>query len=97
MSIAGFPTSSDIYLEVDGARVAVVQSYAVKTTKTTRMADRSRHAASAAPPVVVRVVTPRITLTTPPRLSTGVTPPRMRTRRTPPAAWWSSPSPWPTG
>lgn len=33
MSIAGFPTSSDIYLEVDGARVAVVQSYRAKTTK----------------------------------------------------------------
>ena len=33
MSIAGFPTSSDIYLEADGVRVAVVQSYAVKTTK----------------------------------------------------------------
>ena len=34
MSIAGFPTSSDIYLEVDGTRVAVVQSYTAKTTKT---------------------------------------------------------------
>lgn len=33
MSIAGFPTSSDIYLEVDGTRVAVVQSYTAKTTK----------------------------------------------------------------
>lgn len=33
MSIAGFPTSSDIYLEVDGIRVAVVQSYTAKTTK----------------------------------------------------------------
>lgn len=33
MSIAGFPTSSDIYLEVDGVRVAVVQSYTAKTTK----------------------------------------------------------------
>ena len=34
MSIAGFPTSSDIYLEVDGTRVAVVQSYTAKATKT---------------------------------------------------------------
>ena len=34
MSIAGFPTSSDIYLEVDGTRVAVVQSYTAKTTRT---------------------------------------------------------------
>ena len=33
MSIAGFPTSSDIYLEVDGTRVAVVQSYTAKSTK----------------------------------------------------------------
>ena len=32
MSIAGFPTSSDIYLEADGVRVAVVQSYTAKTT-----------------------------------------------------------------
>ena len=33
MSIAGCPTSSDIYLEADGVRVAVVQSYTAKTTK----------------------------------------------------------------
>jgi hypothetical protein len=33
MSVPGFPTSSYIYLEVDGVRVAVVQSYAAKTTK----------------------------------------------------------------
>ena len=33
MSIPGFPTSSDIYLEVDGVRVAVVQSYTARTTK----------------------------------------------------------------
>ena len=31
--MTGFPTSSDIYLEVDGTRVAVVQSYSAKTTK----------------------------------------------------------------
>ena len=34
MSISGFPTSSDIYLEVDGTRIAVVQSYTAKATKT---------------------------------------------------------------
>ena len=34
MSITAFPTSSDIYLEVDGTRVAVVQSYSAKTTRT---------------------------------------------------------------
>ena len=39
MSIAGFPTSSDIYLEADGVRVAVVQSYAVKTTKSSTVVE----------------------------------------------------------
>ena len=34
MNIAGFPTSSDIYLELDGKKVAVVQSYACKATRT---------------------------------------------------------------
>lgn len=33
MSIAGFPTSSDIYLEINGRKVAVVQSYAAKASK----------------------------------------------------------------
>ena len=33
MTITGFPTSSDIYLEVDGTKVAVVQSYTSKATK----------------------------------------------------------------
>ena len=47
------------------------------TSSTTRIADRSRHAESDAPAVVVRVVTPRITLITPPELSTGVTPPKI--------------------
>ena len=36
MTISGFPTSSDIYLEVDGKKVAVVQSYSVKTTKSSQ-------------------------------------------------------------
>lgn len=39
MSIPGFPTSSDIYLEVDGVRVAVVQSYAAKTTKSSTVVE----------------------------------------------------------
>ncbi|MEG2454760.1 MAG: hypothetical protein RSC08_00795 [Oscillospiraceae bacterium] len=34
MNVKGFPTSSDIYLEVNGKKVAVVQSYAARTTKT---------------------------------------------------------------
>lgn len=33
MTITGFPTSSDIYLEVNGVKVAVVQSYTAKATK----------------------------------------------------------------
>ena len=34
MQVSGFPTSSDIYLEVDGTKVAVVQSYTTRATKT---------------------------------------------------------------
>ena len=36
MSIAGFPTSSDIYLEIDGKKVAVVQSYSAKSTRSSQ-------------------------------------------------------------
>lgn len=39
MSIAGFPTSSDIYLEVDGTKVAVVQSYSAKATKSSKAVE----------------------------------------------------------
>ena len=39
MSIAGFPTSSDIYLEVNGTKVAVVQSYNAKATKTSKAVE----------------------------------------------------------
>ena len=34
MEVKGFPTSSDIYLELDGKKVAVVQSYMAKAKKT---------------------------------------------------------------
>ena len=34
MEVKGFPTSSDIYLELDGKKVAVVQSYTAKASKT---------------------------------------------------------------
>ena len=34
MNMTGFPTSSDIYLELDGKKVAVAQSYACKATRT---------------------------------------------------------------
>lgn len=36
MSISGFPTSSDIYLEVNGKKAAVVQSYKATAKKTER-------------------------------------------------------------
>ena len=39
MKAAGFPTSSDIYLEVEGKKVAVVQSYTAKTTKTSSVVE----------------------------------------------------------
>ena len=34
MEVKGFPTSYDIYLELDGKKVAVVQSYTAKAKKT---------------------------------------------------------------
>ncbi|MCI9586654.1 MAG: hypothetical protein HFF60_01710 [Oscillospiraceae bacterium] len=37
--VTGFPTSSDIYLELEGKKVAVVQSYSVKTTKTSQVIE----------------------------------------------------------
>ncbi len=33
MNTVGFPTSCDIYLEVDGKKVAVVQSYSARSTR----------------------------------------------------------------
>ena len=36
MSMTGFPTSSDIYLEADGKKVAVVQSYKATAKKSER-------------------------------------------------------------
>ena len=39
MEINGFPTSADIYLEVDGKRVAVVQSYSARAVKTSRAVE----------------------------------------------------------
>ena len=39
MEVTGFPTSSDIYLEVDGTKVAVVQSYAAKCTRTSQSVE----------------------------------------------------------
>ena len=42
MKVAGFPTSSDIYLEVDGKKVAVVQSYTAKSSRTSPTYPRHR-------------------------------------------------------
>lgn len=39
MTVSGFPTSSDIYLEVEGKKVAVVQSYQAQTTKTSQAVE----------------------------------------------------------
>lgn len=36
MEVKGFPTSADIYLELNGKKVAVVQSYTAKASKTSQ-------------------------------------------------------------
>ena len=39
MEMNGFPTSSDIYLELDGKKIAVVQSYTARAGKTSRSVE----------------------------------------------------------
>ena len=39
MEINGFPTSADIYLELDGKKVAVVQSYSAKVTRSSQTVE----------------------------------------------------------
>ena len=39
MTVTGFPTSSDIYLEVDGKKVAVVQSYTARSSRTSQTVE----------------------------------------------------------
>lgn len=39
MKMTGFPTSCDIYLELEGKKVAVVQSYTAKATKTSQIVE----------------------------------------------------------
>ena len=39
MKATGVPTSNDIYIEVDGKKVAVVQSYSAKTTRTSSVVE----------------------------------------------------------
>ena len=36
MEVKGFPTSSDIYLDLEGKKVAVVQSYTAKASKSSK-------------------------------------------------------------
>jgi len=39
MSVIGFPTSSDIYLEANGKKIAVVQSYKATATRSERYVE----------------------------------------------------------
>ena len=39
MQTIGFPTSADIYLELDGKKVAVVQSYTARATKSSQSVE----------------------------------------------------------
>ena len=39
MEMTGFPTSRDIYLEMDGKKVAVVQSYTARATKSSQVVE----------------------------------------------------------
>ncbi len=39
MEITGFPTSCDIYLELNGKKIAVVQSYAAKATRQSQVVE----------------------------------------------------------
>ena len=39
METRGFPTSADIYLELDGRKVAVVQGYTAKASKSSRFVE----------------------------------------------------------
>lgn len=39
MEAKGFPTSADIYLELDGKKVAVVQSYTAKASKSSQSVE----------------------------------------------------------
>ena len=39
MEVTGFPTSADIYLELNGKKVAVVQSYIAKATKSSQSVE----------------------------------------------------------
>ena len=39
MEMKGFPTSADIYLELDGKKVAVVQGYTAKASKSSKKVE----------------------------------------------------------
>lgn len=58
MAIKGIPTSSDIYLELDGRKIAVVQSYRL----TARKSERSIEAFGESQPVAAIVGQPVYTI-----------------------------------
>lgn len=58
MGISGFPTSSDIYLEADGKKIAIVQSYNVLAKRT----ERTIEAFGESEPVVTIVGQPSYTI-----------------------------------
>ena len=39
MEAKGFPTSADIYLELDGKKIAVVQSYTARAAKSSQSVE----------------------------------------------------------
>ena len=39
METRGFPTSADIYLELDGKKIAVVQGYTARAAKSSRFVE----------------------------------------------------------
>ena len=56
MEATGFPTSADIYLELDGRKIAVVQGYTARASKSSQSVEAAR--ASRWPPSRVSGSTP---------------------------------------
>ena len=63
MSVIGFPTSSDIFIEANGRKLAVVQSYKVATTRSEQIIEafgESEPIATIASAVVYRIELTRL-------------------------------------
>ena len=43
MEATGFPTSADIYLELDGRKIAVVQGYTARASKSSQSVEAGGH------------------------------------------------------